>query len=360
MDFEKIRYKNKYYAIIKIKYKDLELPIVIDWQDFAIIRSLNKSWKCNKHGFISCSHIIDGELKEIFMHEIIMALKQKSEGKKKLNIPIVHINRIGLDNRRENIIYDTPDKESNKNIKKKKRIIKLPNDSGINVNDIPTYVWYMKPNDTHGERFMVDVGDVQWKTTSSRKLSLKYKLEEAKKFLRDLKKTRPELFEDYSMNGDYTKEGLELLDGYYTIIHKVGYNHINKYIPKNNTDNLLKSNISNKKEKDILKNQSFSNNTTKRRRVLNGGLPKDSGIVAAQDLPTHTYYKPAYGDRGDYFVTENQQTWKTTSSNAVSTQEKYQQLMKYLENQDIIDSSDTDSSNSFEESSEESSEELFN
>ena len=53
----------------------------------------------------------------------------------------------------------------------------------------------MKPNGSHGDRFMVEIGDVKWKTTSSKKLSLKYKLEEAKLFLRQLKRESPELFE---------------------------------------------------------------------------------------------------------------------------------------------------------------------
>ena len=56
MDFQKIRYNNNYYAVIKLRYKKSKLPIVIDWQDFGIIKNLNKTWKCNKYGFVSCIH----------------------------------------------------------------------------------------------------------------------------------------------------------------------------------------------------------------------------------------------------------------------------------------------------------------
>ena len=72
----------------------------------------------------------------------------------------------------------------------------------------------MKPDSSHGERFMVNIGDINWKTTSTNELSLKYKLEEAKMFLRHLLRSRPDLYEEYSMNGDFNKEGIDLLNSY--------------------------------------------------------------------------------------------------------------------------------------------------
>ena len=49
-----------------------------------------------------------------------MALKKMDHNKEQLNNPIIHINNIGLDNRRENIIYDVPNKNIRKNSKKKR------------------------------------------------------------------------------------------------------------------------------------------------------------------------------------------------------------------------------------------------
>lgn len=354
MKFDKIRYNNKYYAVINIGYKDIDLPIVVDWQDFHIIRELGKSWKCNRSGFISCLHRSNknNNNDEVFLHEVIMALKQRSDGKKRKQKPIIHINRIGFDNRRENLIYDSLDKNVHKNLRKKSRTIVLPEDSGIDVNEIPTYVWYMKPDKTHGERFMVEIDDINWKTTSSKELSLRYKLEEAKKYLRELKKNRPDLFEDYSMNGDYTKVGKELLDSYYTIIHKAGYTHINRYVPRNNTNTILRAGSLTRKEQNILKDQNDLLNTTdkdakqgKRRILDRSGALKDSGITQ-KDLPKYSYYRPAYENRGDYFVVENHpkqnKTWRTTTSKQVSTYDKYQELLAYVNNLDNdYSSSDT-------------------
>jgi hypothetical protein len=360
--FERVRYKNKYYAIFRLKYKNINLPVVLDWTDVRLIKNLKKKWRCNNSGFISCSHTYKTVEKEVFMHEIIMALKQKDFDMGSLYSPIIHINRIGLDNRRENLMYDTIDKDTNKNIKKKKRTITLPKSSHIDPDEIPTYVWYMKPNDSHGERFMVDVGDVKWKTTSSKKLGLRYKLEEAKLFLRELKKNRPDLFEDYSMNGDYTKDGKLLTDSYYNIIHKANYTHISRYIPGNKTSELLRPGKQNAKEKVLLSQLRDKDNLLQkggqRRRVISN-LPKNSGLTS-NDLPKHCYYRPEYKNRGDQFIitghpNQNSTVWQSTSSKKINVREKYDQMINHLTSIELkyennLSNSDLDSSYYSEES----------
>lgn len=341
LEYDKIRYKNKYYGVICVKYKNLDLPVVVDWSDLQIIRNLNKTWKCNNMGVASCSHTHNGITKDVYLHEVVMTLKNKSQGLRKKNKPIIHINRIGLDNRRENILYDTCDKDMNRNSKKKKRTIELPANSGIKIDEVPTYVWYMKPDKTHGERFMVQIGDITWKTTSSKKLSLRYKLEEAKLYLRQLKQANPSLFEEYSMNGDYTKDGINLNNSYYVIIKRAGYDHLKKYEPQNLTDQILKPGSQSKKEKDFLRQQgTLILMGGKRRRVFNN-LPDSLGI-STMDLPEHCYYRPIYKDkegkiiRGDFFVVEghpnqDKNIWQTTTSLNVSTKDKYEQLLDYID-----------------------------
>lgn len=335
ISYKKVSNNNKSYIIGDVEYRDAHVPFIIDYKDYQIIKSLNKNWKCNQNGFISCFHNIDNNVKEVYLHDVIMALQNKEYGIKSENKPILHINRIGLDNRRENLIYDTVNKETNKNLKKKKRIIELPRESGIDADEIPTYIWYLKPDQTHGDRFIVEVGDISWKTTSSKKLSLRYKLEEAKKFLRNLKSDRKELFDEYSMNGEYTKDGKKLLNSFYSIIYKGGYNHIHKISTDNLTDIYLKPHINkleNKEEKNLLKAQNLVVNEDRRRRLFNN-LPKDSGITVG-DLPKYCYFRPKNDNRGDYFVVENHpknmKTWRTTSSNDVSIKDKYNELLDYI------------------------------
>jgi len=271
LNIEKVRYQNKDYAVIQVQYKDMALPVIIDWSYVKTIKNLDKSWKSNDKGFISCTHTYNGETKDVYLHEIIMAIKQKEDGKKKPDKPILHINKINLDNRVENLMFDTADKDVNKNVKKKARTIELPVTSGIKPAEIPTYVWYMKPNGSHGDRFMVEIDDIKWKTTSSNKVSLRYKLEEAKLFLRQLKEKRPGLFDDYSMNGDFTKEGKDLSESFYDIVHMAGFSHIDKFVPKSNTDTLLKPGTQTRKEKTLLLQQGdlVATQGQKRRLVTN-------------------------------------------------------------------------------------------
>ena len=339
LDYDVVKYKNKKYAIICVKYNNKEsdiiedLPIIIDYTDLDTIKDLDKKWRYNKHGRVSCIHTYKGKVHEVYLHEIITTLKYWDEGLDPVDKPIIHINKIGLDNRRINLFYDTKNKNVNKNVVKKKRTIVLPKECGVNIKDIPTYVWYMKPNGSHGERFMVHIGGVKWKTTSSKKYSLKYKLEEAKKFMRDLMVTNPDLFELYSMNGDFNKMGKNLINSYFDIIHLGGYSHIPRYIHKNRTPRYLKPGDQSDYEKALLNMQNdLSHNTNKNRRVKNN-LPVECGITS-NDLPKYCYYKSPYNKRGGYFIIDNHpklnKMWRTTSSKKVSSKSKYKHMLKKL------------------------------
>lgn len=240
MNAETITYKGETYAVFEVGFKEYKLPVVMNNKDFKMIQKIGKKWKCNKNGSIYCSHVYKKIPKDVYLHDVVMNIKNDKNHDKILTRPIIHINNISLDNRRENLVYDIADKEFNKNIRKKKRTVELPMDSGIIPDEIPTYVWYMKPNGSHGERFMVSIGDIVWKTTSSTQHSLKYKLEQAKGFLRKLKTERPDLFENYSMNGDMTKEGKNQYNKYFDIIRRAGYHNIKQSQFPNATKQLLR------------------------------------------------------------------------------------------------------------------------
>jgi hypothetical protein len=182
---------------------------------------------------------------------------------------------------------------------------------------------------------MVEVGDVKWKTTSSKKLTLNYKLEEAKKYLRELMKTRPDLFEDFSMNGDYTKEGNELMENYYAIVHKAGFDNIKKEEPTANTLEYLKPGNISRKEKSILRNQNLLNNNGNKRRVINK-LNQEAGMNSS-DLPKYCYYRSEYKNRGSYFIIDghpklNGKIWQSTSSKKVQVKDKFKQMIEFYNN----------------------------
>jgi hypothetical protein len=138
------------------------------------------------------------------------------------------------------------------------------------------------------------------------------------------------------MNGDFTKTGQDLIDGYYKIVHRADYTHIKKHIPKDNTDRILKSNALDKNEKMLLRSQSNlveSLLNDKRRRPVNN-LPRESNIKLS-DLPKHCYYRPEYKHRGDHFIVEkhpkqNGRIWQSSTSRLVSLEDKYNDLLEYL------------------------------
>ena len=258
---KKIIFDDKNYIIVTMTYKGSKVPVIFDDIYYEKLKLLNKSWKINDAGFVVSKHKdIDKEQDiEISLHEVIMAFYNKENGLSKKNNNIIHINKLGIDNRIENLIYDTLDKETGKNSKKKKRIIEFSEEVGIKPNDIPSFMWYLKPNDTHDERFIIEIGDINWKTTSCSKLSLRYKLEEGKKYLRELKEAKPEIFLKNSMNGEFNLKGKKLLKSFFDISQKAGFKNLKKLSTDNLTDHYLKQKLKGLTtfEKDILKNNSF-------------------------------------------------------------------------------------------------------
>jgi hypothetical protein len=175
----KITNENEDYAVGNLKYNGHQIPVVMDLNVYKIIQQMGKKWHVNDNGAVVTNHKIfengQGITREIYLHDVVMKLSNENKYEN-----ILHINKIGVDVRKSNLMYDTCNKEILKNIKKKSRTITLRKDCGIDPADLPSFVWYLKDNDSHGERFIIDIGDIQWKSTSSKKVSLRYKLEETK------------------------------------------------------------------------------------------------------------------------------------------------------------------------------------
>jgi hypothetical protein len=226
-DITNVKYNNKNYSIVKAKYKNIIVPIVLDKDICDNLKKYDRNWNISSNGTVYTT--IDN--KTIYLHEIAYIIKNN----KKNTYPLVHLNKIGLDNRLENIIEDNLNKEIRKNLNKKERTIYLKE---IDVNKIPSFVWYLKPDSSHGERFQVELGEIKWKSTSCDKLSLNYKLEETKKYLRQYKERNAKEFEENSMNSDLNIYGIECKKDFYNILRKVNLNF--NYSNEKNTDNLLK------------------------------------------------------------------------------------------------------------------------
>lgn len=249
-------FNNKKYTIIKIPYKSTIVPIMLDTDIYDKIKDKKRNWNITNTGNIY-TRIQDNN---IFLHEIVYILKY---GKNKY--PLVHINKIPLDNRIENLIEDKPNKDILKNLNKKTRTIKLKN---IDVDKIPSFVWYMKDDGNHGERFQIKLGNINWKCTSCNELSLRYKLEETKKYLRQYKQMNNQEFLRNSMNSDLNINGIKLKEEFYNILKKI--NMIFEFSLEKNTDILLQEDLNglNEIEKKLLRDFNINNETSTYERYL--------------------------------------------------------------------------------------------
>lgn len=301
-----IHHNGNHYGVFIASFKKYDIPVVIDKEDIDYIEKYSTNWNSNMSGSISCAILQNSDRKYIKLHHLI-ATRMRLTGK------IIHVNRILLDNRRENLITHCLSH------KKRQRRTKLPPNCGINVDDLPTYVWYSRADKSHSDRFVVKIGDIVWKTTSSKKVSLKYKLEAAKYFLRELKKQQPELFSNVSLNGDMTEKGLQLMESFHKIVSLAGIK-LNKISIPLVTNKLLKP-----QKLNTLETQVFENNVIQKKNVRTCPI-KD--IV----LQKYCYYCKANKFRGECFIIRipNQKIWISSTSNNKAINEKYTQLVEKL------------------------------
>lgn len=210
-----VQYHNKEYVVGKVPFKNTYLLFVIDKEDFDKVDGY--SWHKSSNNYISQGVIIDGKKKEFYLHNLVLNIFDfPGKGSKE---SIDHINRIGLDNRKENLRIITQS-EQNINQSQKKRKVELPEDSGLTVEDIPRHIWYVKANGSHGDRFAIELKteNICWKTTASKNVSLYDKLKSAKEKLEEYYKLYPYLNPN---NQEINSKIIELEKSYNEIISMV-------------------------------------------------------------------------------------------------------------------------------------------
>lgn len=185
-----------------IMYNYEPVDFVIDKDDYEKVK--DRYWHLSAESYIA-SHSNDKKTKMVYLHNLIMGRNEHyGKGVKE---SVDHINRNGLDNRKENLRILTQSQQ-NINQNKKKRNITLPTDCGITVDEIPRHIWYVKANGQHGDRFAIEfkTENFVWKTTSLKSVSLKDKLKQATDKLE-------ELYKQYKyLHPDYEKEQIDALN----------------------------------------------------------------------------------------------------------------------------------------------------
>ncbi len=198
IDYTFVSYKEKDYVVGTLQFNNSEIKFVFDKEDYDIISE--RAWHFASGKYISSAYYCgDGKRRELYLHNLVMGrLEFNGKGQKE---SVDHINRNGLDNRKENLRLVTQSQQNINQIKKKRNVI-LPEGCEIKSEDIPKHIWYMRAQGQHGDRFAIEfkTEGVCWKTTSSKAVSIQDKLEQAKVKLEELYAHYPHLNPNYEDN----------------------------------------------------------------------------------------------------------------------------------------------------------------
>ena len=178
-----------------LQYKSCDIQFIFDKEYYDIVSK--RAWHFASDNYISSAYSCgDGKRRELYLHNLIMEVDLfPGKGQKET---VDHINRNGLDNRKENLRIISQAQQIINQGKKKRNVI-LPEDCPIKPDEIPKHIWYVRANGLHGDRFAIEfkTEDICWKTTSSKKVTLIEKLSEAKVKLQELYFKYPYLNPNY-------------------------------------------------------------------------------------------------------------------------------------------------------------------
>lgn len=198
IEYRFVNHNTKEYVVGSILHNNILVKFVFDKEDYDVVSQ--RAWHFASDHYISSTYCCsDGKRRELYLHNLVMGrLEFNGKGQKE---SVDHINRNGLDNRKENLRIITQSQQNINQVKKKRNVI-LPEGCAIKPDDIPKHIWYMRAQGQHGDRFAIEfkTENICWKTTSSKAVSLQQKLEQAKVKLEELYEQYPHLNPNYEDN----------------------------------------------------------------------------------------------------------------------------------------------------------------
>jgi hypothetical protein len=198
IDYNFVKYNDKEYIVGTIQHNGDDVKFIFDKEDFPKIEK--RPWHLSSGKYIGSTFYLDGGVKlELYLHNLIMdKITFDGKGAKET---VDHINRNGLDNRKENLRIITQSQQ-NINQSKKIRTVILPEECNIKPDEIPKHIWYVRANGLHGDRFAIEfkTEGICWKTTSSKKVDILQKLQDAKEKLKEFYIKFPHLNPEYEID----------------------------------------------------------------------------------------------------------------------------------------------------------------
>lgn len=192
IEYIDVDYKGLSYTIGTItKLDGTTIKFIIDSEDKEKV--IERNWHCGTGGLYISSvfRTTDGAAKALYLHNLIMD-RLTFDGKGTTE-SVDHINGMGTDNRKENLRICSQSQQNRNRSKRERTTTRLPD--GIDPEEIPQNIWYMPPNGAHGDRFAIEIkgipetSDITWRSTSSKSVTTREKLQAAIKKRNELYST---------------------------------------------------------------------------------------------------------------------------------------------------------------------------
>lgn len=188
--------------------------------------------------------------------------------------------------------------------------------------EMPTGFWVQAPYKNKGAVVVVEIkrakknnASIYWKSPSSTSLSIRFKIEVAKKFVRWVLQNHPDLA-PYCDRDAYNEDLYHLTDNEREELEQFTFKpHHDPFVPRQDSQ---------------------------RKSSMKCSLPRDCGVTE-DIIPKYVYYRPATDTRGDGFVIDGhpsllartgKRTWNTTQSRGVTTKTKFDLVVKQLQSFD--------------------------
>jgi hypothetical protein len=182
---------NKDYVILFFPKGTSYFHVVIDNSD--LLKVLQYKW-FYKNGYVGTDYYDEPnkpknnqKRKSLYLHNLI----------NNTYLSINHINGCKMDNRNANLINGSSDQIV---LQDKIKNTNLPDNAGIKPDDIPRYISFNKETGGRGNYFMVEIKelDIYKKTSQSKQVSLKLKLDEAIKIKDQIFQNNPQFVKKLS------------------------------------------------------------------------------------------------------------------------------------------------------------------